>query len=191
LKKRLFLSPHNDDETLFGAHIIQTYDPLVVILTDSFIQYERGEQRCSWQARQHESEAAMRILGAPVEFCHIPDKDFNEDLCTKALSKYAPKGTESWSEAPAYDMVFAPSATEGGNWMHDVTGQVADKLFPGIVHHYSTYTKDREYPKGDILIYADEAMWAKKLEALKCYYSQMTNVCRMYFETPYKNEYFV
>ena len=53
----LFLAPHNDDEALFGAYIIQTYKPLVVILTDSYIQYERGETQCSAAARREESSS--------------------------------------------------------------------------------------------------------------------------------------
>lgn len=186
--KTLFIAPHNDDEALFGAYIIQVYHPLVLILTDSYIQYERGEKQCSAAARTAESIAAMKILGAEVAFCHVPDKDFDEPLCEKALAPYATKPGPVPYDAN-YSRVFAPSATEGGNWMHDVTGRIADKLFPGIVNHYSTYTKDREYPAGHTIIAPSDEMRAKKLEALKCYQSQMTNCCRMYFTTTHKEEF--
>ena len=185
MARKLFMSPHNDDEALFGAYIIQVYKPLVVILTDSYIQYERGEKMSHKDIRTAESAAAMKILGAEVEFLHIPDKDFNEEVCTLALQPYVPK----MYKPSEFDMIFAPSAIEGGNWMHDITGQVADKLWPGLVHHYSTYTKAREYPEGHTLIWATPEMQSKKLEALKCYQSQMVNCCRMYLTTPHKNEY--
>lgn len=178
--KTLFIAPHNDDEALFGAYIIQTYNPLVVVLTDSYIQYERGEKQCHKDIRTAESAAAMQILGAEVVFCHIPDKEFNAERCEAALLPYVPT---------LYNNVFSPSPTEGGNWMHDITGQVADKLFPGVSWHYSTYTKSREYPAGHTLIHPTEEMKARKLQAIQCYQSQMTNVCRMYLTTPHKDEY--
>ena len=120
----------------------------------------------------------MKILDAVIEFCHIPDKDFNESLCAEALQKFGQP-----------DLVFAPLPNEGGNWMHDVTGQVADKLWPGRVQHYSTYTKDREYPAGKMPFPATDEMKRKKIAAIQCYKSQMANVCRMYLTTPHKEEY--
>ena len=51
----LFLSPHCDDETLFGAYIILNEKPLVAIL--------RAENY-----RMLESIEAMKILGAPICF---------------------------------------------------------------------------------------------------------------------------
>ena len=175
----VFFAPHNDDEALFGSYIIQLYKPLVVVVTDSYIQHERGDKGCSAAERRAETEAAMRILGAEVEFLHIPDKDFNETLFRTAVcawvGKHQPIG------------VFAP-AIEGGNWMHDVVGQVCDSLW-NPVRHYYTYTKEREYPLGPVKIEPTEEMRRKKLEALRCYTSQWQNVCRQYFTTPHKDEY--
>jgi LmbE family N-acetylglucosaminyl deacetylase len=188
--RTLFIAPHNDDESLFGAYIIQIYKPLVVVLTDSYIQYERGEKQSHKDIRTAESAAAMKILSVDVVFSHVPDKDFNAELCEAALVPYATKLSTPQPPGLGYDMVFAPSAVEGGNWMHDVTGQVADKLFPGIVTHYSTYTKTREYPAGHTLIFPSDEMKQKKLQAIACYKSQMENVCRMYLTTPHKDEYF-
>ncbi len=187
--KTLFIAPHNDDEALFGAYIIQIYKPLVVVLTDSYIQYERGEKQCHKDIRTAESVGAMKVLGAEVEFCHVPDKNFNVTLCEMALLKYATKLSIPQSAGEGYDMVFSPSPIEGGNWMHDITGQVADKLFPGVSYHYSTYTKTREYPEGHTLICPTEEMKQKKLAAINCYQSQMTNVCRQYLVTPHKDEF--
>ena len=181
--KTLFLAPHNDDEALFGAYIIQLHKPLVIVVTDSYIQYERGEMLSLWTARRLETLAAMEELDPEidVDFLGVKDKEFNQELCEAALAPYA---------AEKYDIVFAPSPNEGGNWMHDVTGQVAAKLFP-TVRHYSTYTKSREYPQGMTPVPATEAMKAKKLKAIACYKSQMNNVCRMYLTTPHKDEYLI
>jgi len=188
--KSLFIAPHNDDEALFGSYIIQVYKPLVLVLTDSYIQYERGELQSHWLARRSETLAAMKILDADVVFAGIPDKDFNADLCEKALLPYAMKVNTPQPPGCGYDMVFSPSPKEGGNWMHDVTGQVANKVFPGISIHYSTYTKTREYPAGHTLIFPSEVMRQNKLRAIECYKSQMVNVCRMYLTTSHKDEYF-
>lgn len=182
--RKLFLAPHNDDEALFGSYIIQSYKPEVVIITDSYIQPERGETACSKEARQAESNAAMNILGAPVEFLHVPDKDMTDEVCEAALQKFVPP----MYEPSPFDMVFAP-ALEGGNFAHDIVARVADKLFSNVMH-YSTYTKDRDYPEGTIEIWANDEMRAKKLAALQCYISQWNNCCRPYFTTPHKEEFF-
>jgi LmbE family N-acetylglucosaminyl deacetylase len=179
--KTLFIAPHNDDEALFGAYIIQIYKPRVVVLTDSYIQYERGELKSIWTARRCESLAAMDILdpGSDVDFGSIKDKEFNQELCEAALLPYVGK----------FDTVFSPLPNEGGNWMHDVTGQVADKLFPGVSQHYSTYTKSREYPAGITPVAASDEMKIKKLKAIACYKSQMVNCCLQYLMTPHKDEF--
>ena len=59
---KLFLSPHPDDETLFGAFTLMREKPLVVIITDSYIQQNRGEN-ITPQQRFQESVNAMKILG--------------------------------------------------------------------------------------------------------------------------------
>jgi hypothetical protein len=40
---KVFLSPHHDDETLFGAFTLLRERPLVVIVTDSYVQFNRGD----------------------------------------------------------------------------------------------------------------------------------------------------
>ena len=176
----LFLSPHNDDETLFGAYIIQTWKPLVLIVTDSYIQPERGEIGCDKEIRIAETTAAMQILGAQVEFLHVPDKSFTEDAFTDALQNHR----------RGFDLVFAP-AVEGGNPIHDAVGRVASRLYPNV-RYYSTYTKTRLYPEGVERVEATEAMKALKLRALECYRSQITlNTTSSFFTTSRKDEFFV
>ena len=64
--KSIFLAPHNDDEALFGSFTIIREKPLVVIITDSWIQPNRGEKGCDAETRWNETKKAMEILGAPV-----------------------------------------------------------------------------------------------------------------------------
>lgn len=175
----LFLSPHNDDETLFGAYIIQMWEPLVLIVTDSYIQSERGEVGCDKETRIAETRAAMQILGAQVEFLHIPDKDLNERVLVEALRGYG-----------GFDLVFAP-AIEGGNRAHDLVGGAAVGLYSNV-KLYSTYTKTRLYPEGVEKVGVTEAMKALKLRALECYRSQINlNTTSSFFTASCKDEFFV
>ena len=48
----IFLAPHNDDETLFAAYTLMRYKPFVIIVTDSFIQPERGDTGCTAEIRR-------------------------------------------------------------------------------------------------------------------------------------------
>ena len=172
----LFLSPHNDDEALFGAYIIQTYKPLVLVATDSVIQFERGTGITAAH-RIEETCLAMEILDARVDFLHIPDNKITEENLADALEG-----------CHVFDEIFAP-ALEGGNAIHDMVCRVADRMH-SRVRHYSTYTKTREYPQGDFLVPATEEMKALKLRALECYKSQSNlGSTRQYFTTPHKEEY--
>lgn len=173
----LFLSPHNDDEALFGAYIIQKWQPLVLIVTDSYIQPERGEKNCDKDTRIAETTEAMRILGAQVEFLHIPDKNLTEEALIAALKSYRQAG-----------LVFAP-AIEGGNPMHDLVGRVADVVY-AEVKHYATYTKTRHFPAGPERVEATEEMKTKKLRILECYRSQKGLwSTAQYFTTEHKDEF--
>lgn len=70
---KLFLSPHNDDETLFGAFTIMREKPLVVVVFDSYIQVARGAEWCDWKTRRQETARAMIALG---QFSHYAlDRD--------------------------------------------------------------------------------------------------------------------
>ena len=186
----LFLAPHNDDEALFGAYIIQTYKPLVLVVTDSYIQYERGEKACSAEARIAETKAAMTVLGAEVEFLHLPDKSLNAAELRTALMRFivSEKRFDFNGDYRAPEMTFAPVVEEGGNWAHNVVGEVAGQMFSRLQSYY-TYTNKRDYPQGEVRVPATDEMHRKKLEALRCYKSQWANCCRLYFETPQKDEY--
>lgn len=113
----LFLSPHCDDESLFGAYTIMREHPQVVVVFD-------GQDK----TRRAETIAAMTILGASVRFLGLPDAPVPPDAARAALA------------ALDADRAWAPAVETGGNAHHNLVGQLADELWPGRVTHYLTYT---------------------------------------------------
>lgn len=168
--KSIFLSPHNDDEALFGFYIIMRNKPLVIICTDSYIQQERGED-ATREERIKESKKAMKLLGVKVEFWHIPDKDVQRRELIQRMNSY---------EA---DTVFAPAIEEGGNPTHNKIGGVADMVF-GVekVKHYMTYgSANYTKTKGSEIIIPTKKEKELKRKALDCYQSQLRTRCKPFF----------
>lgn len=155
---KLLLSPHNDDETLFAAYTLMREKPLVVIITDGYIQGQRGDPITAEQ-RRNETRQAMRILGCPVIFLGIKDTELTEEGLANVLKYF--KAME----------VYAP-AIQGGNHQHDLVGKVADDVF-GDVTHYTTYTKTELWTQGSRQIVPTAEEMALKNDALDCYYSQI------------------
>lgn len=155
---KLLLSPHNDDESLFASYTIMREKPLVVICTDSYIQYERGDQITAEQ-RRNETREAMRILDAPVIFLGIKDTELTGDKLEEVLKYFKA------------DVVYAP-AIQGGNAQHDIVGQVAKLVFPNVIQ-YTTYTRDVLWTQGSQEIIPTQSERIKKNQALDCYKSQI------------------
>ena len=155
----LFLSPHNDDESLFGAFTLLREKPLVVVITDAYIQYNRGNLGCSDAIRKAETIKAMEILKCPVVFLGIKDTELTEEILRKRLEPFT-----------GFEKVYAP-AIQGGNPQHDLIGHVAEDIFP--VTRYTTYTKTELWTKGtqEIVPTAEEIELKEK--ALWCYQSQI------------------
>ena len=124
---KLFISPHNDDETLFGAFTILRERPLVLIVYDSWVQFRRGDPVTALE-RRNESLAAMNILGAEVQFCGLSDEVLSIPECETALRPYL-KAQRVW--APAFE--------RNGNPHHNLVASVAESLFPNS-QRYMTYT---------------------------------------------------
>ena len=171
--KTILLSPHNDDESLFTSYIILREKPLVIIVTDGYIQMKRGHETITPELRKLETIHAMEILGANVEFLGISDLSLEcEDLKEK-LYNLNP------------DIVYAPYPNSV-NEQHNLVGNVAYELWGKRVKFYSTYTKQKEYtketlaPKGDIEIKPTAEEMELKNRALDCYESQI-RLCNLHF----------
>lgn len=158
---KLFISPHNDDETLFGAFTLMREKPLVVIVTDSYIQQNRGED-ITPQQRFQETVNAMKILGCPVIRLGIRDDIINELAVMEKLACFK-----------NFEMVYAP-AIQGGNPHHDLVGKVALEVFKHKIRQYCTYSATELYTTGvhEVAPYS-EAESLIKAKALACYESQI------------------
>lgn len=155
---KIFLAPHNDDETLFGAFTIMREKPLVVVVTESYRQAERGGLPT---VRRNESISAMQYLGAPIMFLGIPDNRLTESLLVERLS-----GIEA-------DQVYAPAFYMNGNADHNIVSRAAERVFAGKVIYYASYRLDDLELKGDIEITPTEVEAQKKDLALDRYISQL------------------
>jgi LmbE family N-acetylglucosaminyl deacetylase len=173
----IFLSPHNDDETLFGTFTLLRERPLVVICTDGYNQGERGDPITAEQRRE-ETREAMKLLKCPVIFLGIKDTELSGDNLETALSYFKA------------DKVYAP-AIQGGNSQHDLVGKVADLVFNKVIH-YTTYTKSELHTTGRVEIVPNTYEIGTKKKALQCYQSQLNlGSTRPHFEAVLgKSEYY-
>lgn len=107
----VFLAPHSDDETLFGAFTLLRHKPHVIICTQG------GPER------EAETEAACQILGVTWEQWRLPvDRIFH--------------ALEEWR----YDHIYAPTPEPEGNAEHNYIGTMVRRHFPDALTQYMTYT---------------------------------------------------
>ncbi len=156
----LFVSPHSDDSVLFGAYTLMREKPLVLTVTSSYIQANRGENITA-QQRIGEDIVAMKILGCPIVFGQLRDDVLDSWGIENLLSKFQ-----------NFDKVYIP-AIQGGNAQHDLIGKVALKLWPKAIS-YATYAKGEWKTKGKIEIKPTGAQIDSKKKALDCYASQLS-----------------
>ena len=159
---KLALIPHNDDEVLFLGYTLIREKPLVVVITDSYIQPNRGDIGCSAEERREETIRAMKILKCPVVFLGIKDTELTEELLTERLRPFVQL---------EFEEIFVP-AIQGGNQQHDIVGNVARRMFPFIVQ-YTTYTKTELWTNGKKEIVPTEEEKTLKIKVLDCYTSQL------------------
>ena len=155
---KLFISPHNDDETLFGAFTLLREKPQVLIVYDSHTQLLRGDTITAEQRRQ-ESRAAANILGVDVSFGGVSDTSSDYAECVAALQPFI-----------AAKHVWAPAFEPDGNAQHNLIANAVTSLFPAA-RRYMTYTRFGK-SRGKLVPIAPG--WTqKKLHALACYETQL------------------
>lgn len=158
---KVFISPHCDDETLFGAFTILREQPIVVIVFDSVVQYQRGTG-ITGPMRRNETIAAMEILGAEVRFLQYSDAERNPNLND---------GLIPYLEA---EEVWAPAFEEGGHPQHNLVARWVRGAWinkPEAVTHYMTYTTAGKSTGRPVPI--EDGWLSKKFAALSCYQSQI------------------
>lgn len=154
---KLWLSPHPDDETLFGAFTLMKEKPLVVIVTDSYVQQNRGEN-ITPQQRFQESVNAMKVLGCSIMRLGVRDDIANPMAIVEKLALFK-----------NFETVYAP-AIQGGNPVHDMVAVAAKEVFKNNLQQYSTYARGQWATDGKTPIEGDHELKAK---ALNCYVSQI------------------
>lgn len=157
----IFLAPHNDDESLFGAYTLMRHKPFVIIVTDSYIQPDRGDLGCSAETRRQETIEAMKLVGCPVVFLGIKDSELTEEILKERLQYFNP------------ETIYIP-ALQGGNAQHDLVNKVALELFGrNKCEQYCTYTKTELYTTGNWEIAPSQPEVELKNKMLNCYQSQL------------------
>jgi LmbE family N-acetylglucosaminyl deacetylase len=158
---KLFISPHNDDESLFGAFTLLREKPVVLIVTDSWIQFNRGEEVTADQ-RWQETQEAMKILGCPVIRGGIRDDVIDEWMVRNLLEKFV-----------GFDEVYAPMVIVNGNPHHNLVGKVAMEVFGDKLKRYVTYAKHSLYMAGEEEVKPTPEEIELKNKAFECYPSQL------------------
>lgn len=154
------ICPHNDDEALFLSFTLMREKPIVVIVTDSYIQPGRGDVGCEAEIRRQETIDAMALIGCPVVFLGIKDTELTEENLRARLQPFNPF------------KVYIP-ALQGGNAQHDLVSQVCSGLWGEKCEHYCTYSKTELYTTGAIEIKPTPAEIEMKNKMLDCYKSQL------------------
>lgn len=155
----LFLSPHQDDETLFGCYTLLREHPKVIVCLRSEKQEQFG---ITGLRREAETRAVMRILGCQWEQWDEPDVDPDWDEILWLMNNLG----HDW------DVVYAPYPEPEGHEQHNIIGNMAATVYRNVVF-YTTYNHvTGERTTGNLVHYEPE--WVTlKLRALACYTSQI------------------
>src|SRR5438045_2467666 len=110
----VFLSPHNDDEALFGAYTLLRSRPLVIVCFRSNGDYGPAA------VREAETEAAMNVLGCQWRQWLHPDAPRTPDW---------PKVEQSFFALGEPRRVWAPAPEKDGHEQHNGIGELAARLW--------------------------------------------------------------
>jgi LmbE family N-acetylglucosaminyl deacetylase len=153
----LFLSPHNDDETLFGAYTLLRERPTVVVCL-----WGTSQSTVSGAARVLETERALEVLGVD-DFRQWSMSDTNVDAGVLELRM---------RDLGDFDLVFAPMVEDGGHEQHNLVGELARKVFPNV-QGYATYRRGSGRTQTPVAVPFSPGWPALKLRAMACYESQI------------------
>lgn len=171
-RNKVVIASHNDDEVLWTAYTLLRYSPHVIIVTDSFIQEERGEVGCDAETRRNESIAACAFLGCSVSFLGIRDTELTERLLRKRL-----KDIEA-------ETIYIPAYHKDGNPQHNLINKVCLELFPKEkIEQYCSYSRNDLMVKGNYEVKPTKEEMERKNKAMNFYVSQINlNSMASHFE---------
>jgi hypothetical protein len=158
----ILLSPHPDDESLFASIICQRYHPTVVIVTDSFRQWDT--YKITAHQRREETLRACDWLGVEVIFMGVADHAL--ELHYHSIVEFI--------QGKMDDILFVP-ALQKGHRDHNTVASMGEWMGGEVkVIHYSTYSDKNNWHDpipGIELVPTPEELAIKK-KALACYTSQ-------------------
>lgn len=167
--RTLFLAPHNDDETLFGAFTLLAWKP------DVMVCYRSSKQKgIDPRTREMETGMALRMLKGDATFMQStvldtdPDDEANEYLSETLGAAHTMFGHEE-----PYDIVFAPAVEEDGHEQHSLVGEVAVRVFGTRVCRYLTYRRGHGRSRSSSEVPFHPLWPARKLAAMSMYRSQI------------------
>jgi LmbE family N-acetylglucosaminyl deacetylase len=158
----LFIAPHNDDETLFGAFTLLREKPHVVVCLRSIRQELRGTG-VTYSEREQETANALEILNVDSwEQWTFSDAEPTWQELERALLP--------WKDVKK---VYAPAYERGGHEHHNKIARIATRVFPrAALTSYLTYTRSGRSSSRHLVPFEPE--WVvTKLRALACYHSQI------------------
>lgn len=173
---KLFISPHNDDETLFGAFSIMKEKPHVTIIFDSYVQVARGNLGATKARRRQESAEALGELGPiGLSFLGLRDDAPDYDYLRAWLKQRRDDGT--------VDGIICPAWEQDGHEQHNGVARICRDLWPDEQRtEYLTYTRTGGRSRSAHEVIPTPDMIARKHRALACYKSQMeVPDCRPWF----------
>jgi LmbE family N-acetylglucosaminyl deacetylase len=158
MNNSLFISPHNDDAVLYGSYTLMRNHPVVLTVTDSYIQQNRGENITPKQRRM-EDVSAMLTIGCPIIFAGIHDDTITPEQVANLFASFV-----------GFDPIYIPDV-QGGNKDHDLIGEIGRNLFPEAIV-YMTYSQTEPYTEGTQEITPTDSEFRLKKTLLECYQSQ-------------------
>jgi len=167
MPRSVFLAPHNDDETLFGAGLLMRHQPFVVVCLRSMVQEQRGTG-IRFGQREAETDTALTELGQ----ARWDQWELTDDLPVAQLSIRLGKKIEGLTAD--FDHCFAPAVEAWGHEHHNLIGELAVETFGSErVTRYLTYTRLHGRSTDGMEVPFEPWMVERKLRALACYRSQI------------------
>lgn len=167
--RALFLAPHNDDETLFGAFTLLAWHPDVVVC------YRSAKQKgIDPVVRERETAVALSILKGDGSFVQAEVFDTApDDELVDHLTATLPGMHDVFGRSDQYDIVFAPAIEDGGHEQHTLVGKIARDVFGEKVVHYLTYRRGFGRSRSSTEVPFHPLWPAAKLAAMSMYRSQI------------------
>lgn len=173
----IFLSPHNDDETLFGAFTILKHKPLVIVVFEA-----RGGAEVAFN-RTMETSRALSILGVEDWLqWRIQQEPPDTRECSAEKHRELEAAFRDLDEQKKPEIVWAPAIGPCGNAEHVAVGRTALAVFGKRVQAYHTYHAGKKVIQQNRPVPYEPEWVGRKHAALACYRSQFETAGRHFME---------